>query len=91
MAEDAVRVCHNGEQLGAELLTGNDRIGYGGEVEEGRMGCGGRGNDGVGGDLVEDFWTWNWLGLVKSRGKVAAKRTFVNIELAEEDGFDHDE
>lgn len=57
VAEDAVRVCHDGEELGAEFLTRNYRVRYGGKMEKGRgrIGCIGRGNDRVGRDLMKNF------------------------------------
>ena len=58
VAEDAVRVRDDGEKLGTEFLAGNDGVGYGREVEEGQMSYVWRGDNGVGGDLVEDFWAW---------------------------------
>lgn len=47
-----------GYQMGGEFVPGNYVGRYGGEVEERNLGGGRGGNDGVLGDLVEDFGTW---------------------------------
>lgn len=58
VSEDAVRVGDDGEQSRAELLPRNDVAGYIGEMKKRNLSADRRWDDGVGGDLVQNFWAW---------------------------------